>query len=138
MPKLENLVAAVFDTHVWVWACAGDPRAEALRHFKGTPIISAISVWEVAMLANKGRLHLSPTIEQWITANLAPPVALEPISPGISIESCRLPGFHGDPADRLIVATAMETGLPLITADRQMIEWNERHQLLQLLAPANL
>ncbi|MGC9451129.1 MAG: type II toxin-antitoxin system VapC family toxin [Oceanipulchritudo sp.] len=136
MPRLENLVAAVLDTHVWVWACAGDPRAAGLKQFKGSPLISAISVWEVAMLESKGRLRLRPDVEQWIAANLGAPVVLEPISPAISLRSCRLPEFHGDPADRLIVATAMETGIPLITADRQIIEWNERHRQLQLLPPA--
>ncbi len=43
MLKIENLVAAVFDTHVWVWSAAGDTRAEKIRDFSGTAIISAIS-----------------------------------------------------------------------------------------------
>jgi PIN domain nuclease of toxin-antitoxin system len=136
MPRLENLVAAVLDTHIWVWTCAGEAKAEAMQRFKGTPIVSAISVWEVSMLESKGRLNLSPDVDTWILQNLSPPVILEPISPAISIQSCRLPEFHGDPADRLIVATAMECGVPLITADRQIIDWNKRHQMLQLFTPA--
>lgn len=136
MPRLENLVAAVLDTHVWVWTCAGDKRAEGMRKFKGTPIIPAISVWEVSMLSLKGGLKLSPDVETWISGNLAPPAYLEPISPAISIRSCKLTDFHGDPADRLIVATAIELGLPLITADQKIIEWNERTGLLTLLSPA--
>lgn len=135
MPRLENLAAAVLDTHVWVWTCAGDRRAAGMEKFKGAPIISAISIWEVCMLSLKGRLELSPDVETWISENLAPPSVLEPISPAISIRSCALPNFHGDPADRLIVATAIELGLPLITADRQIIDWNDREDGITLLLP---
>lgn len=135
MPRLDHLVAAVLDTHVWLWTCAGDQRAQAMQRFKGTPIVSAISVWEVCMLESKGRLQLSPDVETWLSDNLGPPVGLEPVSPAISLQSCRLPDFHGDPADRIIVATAMELGIPLITADRQIIAWNDLHKQLQLLPP---
>lgn len=135
MPRLDHLKAAVLDTHTWVWASAGDERAGGMVDFKGTPVVSAISVWEVCMLASKERLALKPDVETWIYDNLETPVDLEPLSPAISIQSCQLPEFHGDPADRLIVATAMELGLPLITADRQIIAWNDRHRQLHLLAP---
>jgi PIN domain nuclease of toxin-antitoxin system len=82
--------------------------------------VSAISVWEIfSMLAEKGRLELAPDMDVWISKNLTPPVELEPISPAICIACCRLPEFHGDPADRLIVATAITLGLPFITADKK-------------------
>jgi len=134
MLKIENLIAAVFDTHVWVWAAAGDPRAEKLRDFSGTAIISAISQWEVSMLAMKGRLRLMPDEETWLSANLASPVSLAPLTAEISIASCRLPDFHGEPADRIIVATAMTLGIPLITADEKIIRWNETNRLVQIIA----
>jgi len=121
---LEKVEAAVFDTHVWLRASAGDPQVELLKNFRGTAIVPAISVWEVAMLASKGRLELQPDAERWIRANLRPPARLEPLHPEISLESCRLEDFHGDSADRLIVATALVLGVPLITADRQIIGWN--------------
>ncbi|MBX3740686.1 MAG: type II toxin-antitoxin system VapC family toxin [Akkermansiaceae bacterium] len=133
-PKIENLVAAVFDTHVWVWAAAGDPRAEKLRAFSGTAVISAISQWEVAMLEMKGRLALKPDAETWFSANLEAPVALAPLTAEISLESCRLEDFHGDPADRIIVATALTLGLPLLTADEKIIRWNEAVKALQVIA----
>ena len=90
------------------------------------------------MLATKGRIVLQPDIDRWIRANLQPPVRLEPIHPEISIESCRLPDFHGDPADRIIVATALVLGTPLITTDRAIAEWNTRHARLQLIGEAEL
>ena len=60
-------MAAVFDTHVWVWSAAGDPRAERIRDFSGTAIVSAISQWEVSMLAMKGWLTLIPDEESWFS-----------------------------------------------------------------------
>ena len=134
MPKIENLVAAVFDTHVWVWAAAGDERAKKLQQFSGTAIISAISQWEVSMLSMKGRLNLLPDEESWFSENLEPPVSLTPLTAEISITSCRLPDFHGDPADRIIVATALVLGIPLITADEKIIRWNEGQNLIQVIA----
>lgn len=133
MLKIENLIAAVFDTHVWVWSAAGDPRAEKLRDFSGTAIISAISQWEVSMLAIKGRLNLMPDEESWFSANLESPVSLAPLTAEISLASCRLPEFHGDSADRIIVATAMTLGIPLITADRKIIRWNEEKRMVQVI-----
>jgi len=135
---LEKIEAAVFDTHIWLRASAGDPQLGPLRNFRGTAIVPAISVWEVAMLASKGRLELKPDVDRWIRTNLQPPVRLEPLHPEISLESCRLEDFHGDPADRLIAATALVLGVPLITADRQIINWNERHARLQIVKAAQL
>ncbi|RME67861.1 MAG: type II toxin-antitoxin system VapC family toxin [Verrucomicrobia bacterium] len=132
MLKAENLIAAVLDTHAWVWSAAGDARAGQLRAFRGRAVVSAISVWEVAMLAAKGRLQLKPDVDVWIRSNLADPVAMEPLSADIAIESCRLPDFHGDPADRIIVATAGVLGIPLITADARIQAWNERTGYLKL------
>ena len=134
MLKIENLIAAVFDTHVWIWSAAGDPRAGKLRDFSGTAIVSAISQWEVAMLVMKGRLTLTPDEESWFSANLESPVSLAPLTVEISLASCRLPDFHGDPADRIIVATAITLGIPLITADEKIIQWNEAQRLVQLVA----
>lgn len=133
MPKIENLIAAVFDTHVWVWSAAGDPRAEPVRGFSGTAVISAISQWEVAMLAMKSRLRLMPDEASWFSANLEAPVSLAPLTAEISMASCRLTDFHGDPADRIIVATAMTLGIPLITADEQIIQWNEAQRVIQVI-----
>jgi PIN domain nuclease of toxin-antitoxin system len=134
MLKIENLIAAVFDTHVWVWSAAGDPRSEVIRDFSGTAIVSAISQWEVSMLAMKGRLRLMPDETSWFSANLEAPVSLAPLTAEISIASCRLPDFHGDPADRIIVATAITLGIPLITADKKIIRWNEEQRLIQVIA----
>ena len=101
--------------------------------FYAAEIISAISQWEVSKLAMKGRLSLKPDEATWFSANLAPPVSLVPLTSEISLTSCRLPDFHGDPADRIIVASAITLGIPLITADDKIIRWNETQRMLQII-----
>lgn len=134
MPGIEGLLAAVLDTHVWLWVCAGHSRARVLTNFTGRAVVSAISVWEIAMLESKGRITLKPNPQSWLEKNLRAPVELEPIHPAICLESCRLPDFHGDPADRLVVATALVLGVPLVTADEKILTWNEEHRLLRMVA----
>jgi len=133
MLNIELLKAVVLDTHAWVWLSAGDARAAKMEQFCGRAVVSAISVWEVAMLVEKRRLVLSPTLDEWVGANLQSPVELEPVHPSISIASARLANFHGDPADRIIVATAALLGLPLVTADTKIIEWSLKNHTLQVI-----
>ena len=113
----------LLDTHTWVWAMEGDARALRLRGFSGGFAVSVMSVWELGMLVAKGRLELKPGVDEWVQRNLAPPVTLQPLTPDIALASTRLNEFHGDPVDRILVATALATGQPLVTADRKILEW---------------
>jgi PIN domain nuclease of toxin-antitoxin system len=122
----------VIDTHVLVWVAEGNPRVgEAARETiarasRETGIhVSAITPWEIAMLAQKGRLALGQEVGLWIDAALAlDGVRLAPITPAIAVDSVRLPGtLHSDPADRLIIATARRLGFPLLTADRAVLTY---------------
>ena len=87
--------------------------------------VSAITPWEIAVLAEKGRLRLGCDAAIWIhTALDLPGVHLVPIEPAIAIDSVRLPGnFHADPADRLIVVTARYCSAALLTADRAILDY---------------
>ena len=122
----------VLDTHVLIWAMEDerrlgtDARAAITAAEQADGIgISAITPWEIALLAEKGRLRLSREVREWIMAVLALPVFnLLPIEPTITIESVRLPGaFHADPVDRFIVATARHYGAPLLTADYAILTY---------------
>jgi PIN domain nuclease of toxin-antitoxin system len=77
------------------------------------------------MLEKKGRITLSRSIDEWTKAALtAPGIRLVDLSPEIAIESTRLPGEpHGDPADRIIIATARVLGATLITRDEQIVSY---------------
>ncbi|MCP4600650.1 MAG: type II toxin-antitoxin system VapC family toxin [Proteobacteria bacterium] len=119
----------VLDTHAWVWLATGSSkltkRATAACRKADVMLVPAISVWEVAMLVSKGRLGLDRDVEIWVQQALSfPGIRLEPLLPSICVRSTRLPGdFHGDPADRLIAATALEHGIPLITKDRRLSKY---------------
>ena len=121
----------VLDTHVWIWWATGDRRlslnqseAISLEVDGGTIGVSVVSCWEIAMLVNKQRLHLSVDPLDWMRAELAyPSVELLPLDPEIAVRAYRLPEpFHLDPADRLIVATAIENGCALVTSDRRILD----------------
>jgi PIN domain nuclease of toxin-antitoxin system len=116
----------VLDTATWIWR-ASDPKrltTNARRAIDRAEhaLVSAISVWEVAMLVAKRRIQLDRTVEQWVDTALAlPGIQLAPLEPAIAVRSTRLPGeFHPDPADRIIVATAIENAAPIITPDQRI------------------
>jgi PIN domain nuclease of toxin-antitoxin system len=84
------------------------------------PYLSAISLWEVAMLVDLKRLSLDVPLADWLgTAAHPRTVRVIPISPAIAAGTALLPSsFHRDPADHLIVATCRELEAPLLTHDR--------------------
>ena len=116
----------VLDTASWIWL-ASDPRrlsARARRSIEAADraLVSAISVWEVTMLVARRRIALDREVGDWVALALAlPKLELASLDPAIAIRSTQLPGdFHADPADRIIVATALELSAPLITPDRRI------------------
>ena len=116
----------VLDTATWIWR-ASDPKrltAKARRAIDRAEhaLVSTISVWEVAMLVAKRRIQLDRPVEQWVDIALAlPGIQLAPLEPAIAVRSTKLPGeFHPDPADRIIVATALENAFTLITPDDRL------------------
>ncbi len=122
----------VIDTHVLVWLANDDQRlgAETRKAIEKAAtdagvFVSAITPWEIAMLAQKGRLLLNREVGAWIEEALGlPGIRLAPIVPAIAVDSVRLPGsLHPDPVDRLIVATARHSGFPLVTADRSILTY---------------
>lgn len=101
---------------------------EAIRNEKRRSglIVSAFSAWEIAKLVEKRKLRFSISCRQWIDqAVRAEGVTLHPLTPEICVENTELPWvFHGDPADQIIVATARVPSVPLITADREILEYS--------------
>ena len=102
----------------------------------GTLRIAAISLWEVALLASRGRIVLGKSISLWLAEALADPApAIDPLSPQIAVEACSLPeAFHRNPADRMIVATARITNAILITRDQQILDYAARGHLTAIAA----
>ena len=119
----------ILDTHVLVWYRLGDARLgerarrEIDRAFRtGQAAVSAFTFWELAMLTARGRLQLPEDAELWRRTLLAQGLNELPGDGAIGIRANRLLGFHPDPADRIIAATALD-GHTLLTADRPILDW---------------
>ena len=115
------------DTHVLIWM-ASDPKRlskkarDAIRQAREkTGVgIAAITLWELAWLAENGRIQVPGSVESFVRETAAR-VVVEPITPEIAAFAVQLPpSFPKDPADRLIAATAMVEGAPLVTADERI------------------
>jgi len=120
------------DTHIFYrWqaepAKLTRPQVRALRNAdnRGVPVsISAITLWELALLAAHGRIRTKGPLEAWLLNIVAPPIEVLPITPEIAATGSRLgSGFHNDPADRIIVATARCHGMKLVTSDERIRGW---------------
>jgi PIN domain nuclease of toxin-antitoxin system len=116
----------VLDTHVWIWWISNPERLSKTasdlleKGMAGRNIfISSISSWEISMLVARDRLQLTMSVNDWVSASEALPfISFVPVSNSIAIKSVQLPGdLHNDPADRIIIATALSIGAVLITKD---------------------
>ena len=120
----------LLDTQVLIWERFGDRRLGSqtrrlIEHAlqEGEIAVSAISFWEVSMLHEKGRLTLLRDISSWRRALLEEGLVEIVVNGEVGIQANRLEDFHSDPADRLIVATALE-GHQLVTADQKILAWS--------------
>lgn len=116
----------LLDTHAWIWWASQSANLSTTARqsidAEAEVGVAAISCWEVAMLVDKGRLKLDRDVGLWVDQAVAlPHVVLLALTPQIAVASVRLPsGFQGDPADRMIVATAKQQGVPLVTKDERI------------------
>lgn len=135
MSKILHALPLLLDTHAWIWLMNGDREAFSKRCLRaiesaaldGHMHVSPMTIWEVGMLVAKKRVRLGMDCLVWVQNALAVPgTRLCPLSPEIAVDSTRLPGgFHGDPADRLLVATARIMRLTLVTQDKKILRYGE-------------
>jgi PIN domain nuclease of toxin-antitoxin system len=115
----------ILDTHAWIWLLSdpGQLGSEAQRVLRKSRSkgIAAISCWEVAMLVARGRIELDRDPVAWMDDALrSAGIDLLPLTPAVAVASAQLGMPHGDPADRLIVATALTHGAVLVTKDERI------------------
>jgi len=123
----------LLDTHCWLWLAEGTPgqmsaRALGAVHssLRGSGVwVSTISVWEIGLLAAKGRVRLSRPVDEWMPRALDyPGLHVSDLTAAIALESTRLPGLaHADPADRFLLATARVHNLAFLTKDRVLLDY---------------
>jgi PIN domain nuclease of toxin-antitoxin system len=128
-------MSLLLDTCAAIWLSNADPISNeasvALQQTRdsGEPVyVSPITAWEMGLLAARGRVSLLMSPERWFERLLeAPGLRLSEMPPNILIASSFLPGrLPGDPADRIIAATAREYGYKLLTRDRPLLEYAEQ------------
>ena len=119
----------VLDTHAWIWwVSTPEFLSETAKSIIDEAVverdifISTISTWEIAMLVSRGRLKLTMSAGDWIAASEALPfLNFVPVSNSIALKSVQLTGaLHNDPADRIIIATAVSLGAVLVTKDEKI------------------
>lgn len=133
----------LLDTHVFIWMITAENKLSNSIHKKITEylpgrrvLLSAITVWEIAVLVQKRRLQLSLPIKAWVEQALTTPgLTVVPLSTAILLESCLLPGdLHDDPADRMIIATARLENAALITRDSRILEYSKQGFIISIRA----
>jgi PIN domain nuclease of toxin-antitoxin system len=127
----------LLDTHIAIWLNAGDLRLrpatrtliETCVRDGGTAYFSTISAWEMAVLVDLKRLILDVPPDQWVKRFTSRPgIEMAPLSLTAASRSYELPGIlHRDPADRLLMATAIELACPLVTYDALLVAYAARH-----------
>ena len=134
MPIVKELkqYKLLLDTHVWIWMAEGNPiispstrkaldRAREHEHL----LISPISIWEISKLVEKKKIILDMDVMDWVKQWVElPGILIAEFSFQVAILSNRLPGnIHGDPADRILVASAYEENSILVTADEKLLDY---------------
>ncbi len=123
--------ALVLDTHAWVWWVSKPDKLSrkqrsaidrARRRGGDALLLSVISAWEVALLVQGGRVRLPVPLETWLEQAMAiSGLEIAPLTVPVIGGAARLSGLR-DPADMLIVATALQHGARLVTNDRRIEE----------------
>lgn len=129
--------ALLLDTHIALWLDSGDDRLrgetrtliDGCWRSGGAVLLSAVTVWEIALLVDSARMTLDLPVEGWVARFAAcPGVETIPLSHTAAARAYRLhPLEHRDPADSLLIATAIERDCPLVTYDGRIARFGERH-----------
>ncbi|MGH7298624.1 MAG: type II toxin-antitoxin system VapC family toxin [Polyangiaceae bacterium] len=141
MPSVETFV---LDTHVWLHVALGRGRfaPRVIRRLDAAAAasllyVAAITPWEVAMLARAGKVRVAGPTLDWLTRALhATRAAVASFEPAVAVDAVELPAWdHGDPADRIIVATARHLAAVLVTRDGAILDYAARTKAVRVLEP---
>lgn len=132
----------VLDTHAWIWAASDEsgklgPKTRRLIEraaSAGKVLVTTASVFEITALANAGRLRLNQSAERWIRDSvIRGGLRVISIDMDIAIDAGAIPASAlADPIDRMLVASARAYDVPLVTRDRQILEYASRSRLVSV------
>ncbi len=135
--NISEVDKLILDTHILIWYIEGINLSESqvvlidqMRE-KNSLYISAISIWEIALLISRERIALSIDLDQWIkkTTSISG-LNLIDLSISILTQSCILSNYeHKDPADRMIIASARSINAHLMTCDQKIIDYADKGYL---------
>ncbi|MGI8425138.1 MAG: type II toxin-antitoxin system VapC family toxin [Actinomycetota bacterium] len=118
----------LLDTHIWFWFMIGSPKlparlAELVESSKKTCWLSPLSIWELGLLARKGKIELEGTCREWTDRALGNlPLKEATVTNQVASAVDEIKLDHRDPADRFLAATALVYDLTLVTVDKRLIE----------------
>ena len=137
--KESQVNGSLLDTHYWLWLQTGNvdrlpptARDELLSLQRSRSLyLSDVSVWELARLIADDHMNVGMSVDQFLNETTTQGgLQLLSLTSKILIESTRLPGdIHRDPSDRILIATAREHGLTLITRDKDILKYAARGHL---------
>lgn len=116
----------LLDTHIWLWSQLAPENlarrvAKALESQSNELWLSPISIWELALLVEKGRVTLNAEVGDWVAqALINAPLREAPLTAEVALETRKIQLPHRDPADKFLVATARVFQLTLVTADTRL------------------
>ena len=127
----------LLDTHIILWLENGDSRLRVTTRSVidqcwkagGTVLLSAVSAWEIALLVDIGRIELDVSAPEWVERFIDyPGIEIVPLDHRAATRSYKLDGLeHRDPADRLLIATAIELDCPLVSYDERIVRFAAAH-----------
>lgn len=121
----------LLDTHAWIQRALGEPLPSVvertLTENSDGLAIADVSLWEAAKLVELGRLELAVSLAEFFRLAVTSDLTVLPISPAVAerVATLEADGFHRDPADQLIVATALVHRLRLVSDDSRIRQWGK-------------
>lgn len=122
----------LLDTHIWIWWITqehdriGNSRLEILQSTEDSLTVSAVSVYELSVLVQRSRVVLTLSLDQWLVlATKKTDISVLPVTDSIAYRAGNLEAIHGDPIDRMIIATSLVHDIKLMSLDSVFPRYTE-------------
>lgn len=119
----------LLDTHVLLWwlsepSCLSKESRVAIGNTRNKVYVSAVVIWEMMIKTALGKLEMPTAVEQVLAQNDFLPLS---ITVSHSLAVGKLPDYHQDPFDRMLIAQALAEGLTLVSRDSNIMRYPVTH-----------